>query len=523
MVKSTLNKTWIPTILLASISLMAGVTLLLLSGWFLSACAVAGLSAATLSFNYVIPSAAIRFLTFFRIATNYGEKVVGHNTLLTVMNRLRVSVFDNVILSSTKNTKAEEMERVVTNTHHVANWFLAVLTPAVSVIILMAGLLVFTTTFIPEQTLLLVWILFFGVLLFFMYYKKVKHTCDDSLEKQQLFRDELNQELNSASIWTLSSKKIWSENSYQRWIQANEKLRALEYKGELWLLIFSCVGILLALYFLPQSIIGKPLLVCLPLLLLAFPDWFGQALRAVFPAAQATISQRNLNGYKGKHSYSAQKDYNINASASTINSLVFRDFSWQREQYSGCLISTSIQKGDITWLQGSSGSGKSSLLMSIAGLLPHTGSIANQHDRLTQAELFALTPAHIVYSQQFPHVLSDTLRQNLLLAKHDATEQELVDALKFAELTPLLDKGLDQWLGERGRLLSGGEQKRLGIARAYLSGAEVWLLDEPLAAQDDDTINLLSNKLKDISKQRIIVIASHRLPDLLAADNTIVL
>ena len=142
--------------------------------------------------------------------------------------------------------------------------------------------------------------------------------------------------------------------------------------------------------------------------------------------------------------------------------------------------------------------------MALASLLPHEGELLINRQPAAKSRSNTL-----LYTEQFPYVLSDSLRNNLLLAAADADDKTLTQALTFAHLESLLDEGFDQWLGDLGRELSGGEKKRLGLARVWLSGAPVWLLDEPFEGLDQQSQQALVASLNSARQQHIILLASH--------------
>ena len=190
--------------------------------------------------------------------------------------------------------------------------------------------------------------------------------------------------------------------------------------------------------------------------------------------------------------------------------LTLAHYGWHYSHSNNLAISASFQTGQLVWLQGSSGSGKSSLLLALAGLMEEQGKASLNHTSLLE-----LSPKqrqeHMHYVEQFPYVLAETLAHNLRLAKPNATMDQLVEALLFAELDSLSAE-LHTWVGESGRQLSGGEVKRLGLARAWLKDAPIWLLDEPFEGLDDKCQNQLANKLVQLSQHKLIVVASHLWP-----------
>ncbi|EDP73282.1 multidrug ABC transporter ATP-binding protein [Hydrogenivirga sp. 128-5-R1-1] len=122
-------------------------------------------------------------------------------------------------------------------------------------------------------------------------------------------------------------------------------------------------------------------------------------------------------------------------------------------------------------------------------------------------------------------IFNDTLRNNLLIAKPDATNQEIVEALKKAKADFVfkLEKGLDTVLGERGSRLSGGERQRISIARLFLKNPDIIIIDEGTSALDVETEEYVMEEIRKEFSDRTIIMITHRLKILDIAEKIIVM
>ncbi|MFZ5587404.1 MAG: ABC transporter ATP-binding protein [Thermodesulfobacteriota bacterium] len=177
-------------------------------------------------------------------------------------------------------------------------------------------------------------------------------------------------------------------------------------------------------------------------------------------------------------------------------------------------VSLAAEAGATTALVGPVASGKSTLLLLATRLHdPPAGALrlgGVDVRRLRQADLRAL----VGMAPQEAFIFSASLRENLLLAKPDAGDDELWAALKAAELADearALAQGLDTILGERGHTLSGGQRQRLALARALLADPPVLLLDDPLSAVDTETEQRILANLDRLRAGRTTLVVSHRL------------
>lgn len=189
-------------------------------------------------------------------------------------------------------------------------------------------------------------------------------------------------------------------------------------------------------------------------------------------------------------------------------------------------VSLRLEAGRRVAIVGPSGSGKSTLAQLLLGFWPApAGAIRLEgHDR--SAWPADAARARVAYAAQRAHVFTGTLRENLLLGRRDAGDEELLATLRAVRLEPLLarlPRGLDGWVGEEGLQLSGGERQRLALARALLRPAPLLLLDEPTAHLDALTERDVMAEILRAGEGRATLLVTHRLVALEAFDEVLVL
>lgn len=176
-----------------------------------------------------------------------------------------------------------------------------------------------------------------------------------------------------------------------------------------------------------------------------------------------------------------------------------------------CGVSHDFKPCTMTVIAGSTGAGKTTLLMLMLGLLkPQTGEV-QLYDGERSVDASPLSRGNICYVPQGNSLLSGTVRSNLLMAKPDASEAEMEEALRkaAAEFVLELPQGLDTECGERGSGLSEGQAQRIAIARGLLQSGRVLLLDEPSSALDAATERRLMENLEAESAHRTVIVVSH--------------
>jgi len=185
-----------------------------------------------------------------------------------------------------------------------------------------------------------------------------------------------------------------------------------------------------------------------------------------------------------------------------------------------------IERGQRVALVGPSGAGKSTIFSLIERFYePTGGEILLDGQNVTEFSRQVLRE-QLGYVEQDAPVLAGSIRDNLLLGKANASDQELEEVLKQVNLTDVLrrdDKGLDAEVGESGIMLSGGERQRLAIARALLAKPPILLLDESTSALDGPNEQRMREAIDAVAQNRTLVVIAHRLSTVVDSDQIIVL
>ncbi len=188
-------------------------------------------------------------------------------------------------------------------------------------------------------------------------------------------------------------------------------------------------------------------------------------------------------------------------------------------------VSFRLKSGDCIAIVGPSGSGKSTMINLIPRLYDAvSGTITFGGIDVKKLDLHFLRD-HVGIVSQETYLFNGTIRDNLLYARSDATEQELIEACKKANIYDFIssqEKGLDTMVGNRGLKLSGGEKQRISIARVLLKDPALLIFDEATSALDSISEQKIQEAIEPLIQSRTSILIAHRLSTILAADEILV-
>lgn len=188
------------------------------------------------------------------------------------------------------------------------------------------------------------------------------------------------------------------------------------------------------------------------------------------------------------------------------------NFSYDKEEILKD-VSLDIPKNKIVGIQGKSGSGKSTLLKLLMRFWDvNGGEIKISNENIKNINTSSLRDMES-YVTQSTYLFNDTIKNNIKIAKENATMEEIIEASKKASLHEFIEKlpkGYETNVGELGDSLSGGEKQRIGIARAFLHNGPLILLDEPTSNLDSLNEGIILKSLKEECKDKTVVLVSHR-------------
>ncbi len=483
---------------LACAASMAGFGLLFLSGWLLAGAAVAGLAGqgAARAFNIMLPATGVRFFAMVRILARYMERVVAHDGALRLTGRLRARVYAALVPRApaglTDLRGGDLLGRFVSDTDKVAAYYTDVALPFARA--LLCGVVfvgVFACVLRPAALVLAVGLLAGGVLVPCLIGAATDRLVRVGAEKQSHIQAELAQTLQNLGEYLLldaaHGRAVGWTDAQSTVDGARWRLDALEGAARSLITMLAFVTALAVLVLAANACrAGQVSVAQIPMLVLGVLAAFDVV--APLPLARQAAAGARLAGarlakvcapHRGvvealpPHLPHAPYDLvlqNINFAYPQTVSPVLRN------------ASLTIRQGEHVGLVGPSGMGKSSLINLLFGFYaPQSGSIAfgGVDVGLLRAEDMAAFVS--VVAQDF-HLFAGTLRDNLLLGAPSATDAELEDVLKTAQLTQFiqsLPEGLQTWVGNDGLRLSGGQARRVAVAQALLRKTPWLVLDEP--------------------------------------------
>ena len=529
---STQLDKWLIAALLGIMTALSVIGLLMTSGWFISAAAMAGMVAlGSHSFNYLVPAAIIRVMAMVRTAGRYGEMMVSHHAVFGLLQRLRVRFFNQFArlplanLSSTLQS-THAMHRLTHDIEVLNELPLRVVSPWL--VATTASLLVATLLYQYEVNPMLIAIFLIAGLMLpaLLTWRSIKHARAHQALAESRRVSLLNplSALTHLLIWQRWQSELTAFNSLdtqhthqQKRIQRAQSLVMLIMQ---WLIAAVLVGLLVGFYHTPL-VISVPMLLALSLGIMGMTDLLAPLVTHSLALGNSLAAKHQLNELLNP---SLQPSQHLNHDLAplpidvarlnapltlTINQLAAK---MPQAIVGFKAISLTATQGIPVLITGRSGAGKSTLLQVLAHeLAPQQGSI-----ELNGMDWLALhdTPALTGYLGQQIDIFDQTLATNLRLGNADASDEQLWQVLgkvglkDWARNQPLQ---LQTPLGEYGQAISGGQARRIALARLLLSPKKILLLDEPFAGLDKKSREALWQMLVRHQQQGILIIVTHHL------------
>lgn len=506
-------------------TILAAISLLTLSGWFIAASAVAGLTIARETFNYMLPGAGVRGFSMARTAGRWGERVVSHNATFKLLADLRIFFFRKLTPlipgRQTNLRDADLLNRLVADVDAMDHVYLRLVSPLIVGVLSLVAVTVFLSWFDLTIGLTLGAILLALMLLLpIIFYRLGKRNGEALTYSKANYRITLLDWIQGQAELLLFNAeeryRVQAESEQQSLLTAQRKMANLTGVANAILMAATGWTLVLITWIAADGVGGNPpdpFVAMVAFATMASFELMMPVAGAFQYLGQTLTSARRLNEIiEAKpdtpfdpNGYQAKAQGNI-----TIENISYTYYG--SEQPVLKQVNLSLKQGEKLAILGRTGCGKSTLLQLLTrNWDPQQGQISLDGIPLPQWQEGALRSAMTVVSQRVD-VFNGSLRENLLLAKPQASDAECVQALEQVGLTTLLDgQGLDTWLGEGGRQISGGERRRLGIARALLHDAPILLMDEPTEGLDRKTEQQILELLLEHAKDKTVIFITHRL------------
>ena len=526
--------------LLMILGLASSIGLLTLSGWFLAATAIAGLGSL---FNFFYPSASVRGLAIGRTVARYFEKVVTHDATFRVLAKLRVQVFSKIIPLSpgvlNRYRNSDLLNRLVADVDTLDGLYLRLIAPFISAIVVITFItLGLSFVHVPLALFLGLTLLTLLLVLPTIFYHLGNKFGAKLTQSRALYRTQFVEFIQAQAELLLfnGEEKLKGKLSLteQQWQAYQQREANLSGFSTALLLFANGLVLCIVMWFAAQVDLGSNEYSTALIGLFAFAALasfeilmpIGAAFlhigQMVASAERVTdiIEQQPLVDFSGTQRVESQTQVPL----LQINQVHFT--YPQRDNPALVDLNLHIQAGEKLAILGKTGSGKSTLLqLLVRNYDANQGEILFAGNRI-QAYSESSLRQQFCFLTQRVHVFSDTLRNNLQLANPaPLSDEKMVAVLQQVGLEKLVnqEQGLDLWLGDGGRPLSGGEQRRLGLARVLLNDAPILLLDEPTEGLDRETERHILQAILAHSVGKTLIMVTHRLTAIEQFDQLVVI
>lgn len=561
---------WLISWGLGLITALSMIALLMISGWFITGAALAGMIAVgSHSFNYMLPAGIIRMLAMARTAGRYGELMVSHHAVFDLLKTLRLRFFNRLAaLPLTQQRSAlqasQYMHRLVSDIDKLDEFILRVISPWLigGLSVLLLGVFIGWALPIASSFKLIIYVLLalslvIALLASYNGIAQAKQLSQVSEARRQQLLSPLAI-ITQLLLWqqwqTQTQGYVAQDNQLQKLQWQAQKRRSVYMLLIQWLFYLAVLTVLFAIYsvtqggsettLLPklQSVIEVPLVLAVTLGLLGIQEIIVPLGQHYLALGNSIAAKDRLNDLLSSSrptptpNQAGQAGTDTDTDTDTVSTSAPKplhrlpqaplqaDLIYVSAKIEGALVgakevSVTVNSGTPLIIKGPSGCGKSTLLQALAGELPlQSGEI-----QLNGKNWFEYDwQDQLGYLGQQLDIFDQSLAANLRLGKPEASDEELIAALDKVGLLGWLQaqpQGLDTALGEYGAAISGGQARRIALARLLLKPRRVLLLDEPFAGLDAPTRAQLWQNVREHQQQNLLIVVSHHQWDMGLCDS----
>ncbi|GAA3554844.1 thiol reductant ABC exporter subunit CydC [Marinobacter xestospongiae] len=504
------------------LTLLSGLGLLALSGWFITATAVTGLLLAAgiqASLDIYTPGGGIRGFAVTRTVARYLERLYNHDTVLQLLADVRIQLFRGLARQSYRHLRslrgADWLNRLTTDLDAMDSLYLRLIAPTALALLVSVGLVLVAWWLVsPLLALALAVLLAAGFLVatVLLHLRTGDHAAAIMVQQADLRAATIEHlegqaELRAAGLLPQQQQALSARGDDYMAGQVVVDTRTAWHQALAGVLVnlAALTALVLGLQQMAAGAITGPVAVILPLALLGLVEVYGQLPEAFGRLGATVTSAARLNRDSGPlvpgSGSGRERAGDSNDRVQTGICLRNADIGPAGLEPVLKGLTLTLEAGDWLGIVGRSGSGKSSLADALAGCAP-----------LAAGQREGVPAARVAYLTQQTTLLDDTLRANLVPDGRPVSDETLWRVLELVGLGERIaaSRGrLDTWLGAYGSKLSGGEARRVALARVLLHPADLVILDEPFTGLDRATRERICQQLPAWLEGRTVVVLAH--------------
>lgn len=520
-------------VLLGVIGAGSGAMLLFVSGYLISK---SSLRPENIMVVYV-PVVSVRAFSIGQAVFLYLEKLVSHDIALRILAHMRTKLYriiePQAAFLRTRFRTGDLLNVLADDIEHLQDLYLRTIFPSIlglTLYVIVALVFGFFDIIFGIFVILTLAIIVFLIPLV-SYIRSKKHHFQIKKQRQSLY-EQLTDALFGLTDWLASGKQTtWMKNFFKtedKLLQAEQSFQKMQIRRDLLSQFF--VGVIIVLTIIWTSIQTTSEVIT-PTLIAAFVLMMFSIADALLPLSEAiekipsySDSLKRMNQVEDRQlsdeTFEQQFEDNIEVRLEMKN-LSYTYPSSKEKVLSN--IDLTIEQGKKIALLGRSGAGKSTLLKLIAGIIkPTEGTVEVNGEAVSEA----MIAKQMAILNQKPHLFSTTIRNNIRIGKQSATDEEISEVVRKAQLTPLIEQlpnGLDTQMEEMGSRFSGGERQRIAFARILLQDTPIIIIDEATVGLDPLTEQSLTKTVLESTKDKTVIWITHHLTGVNLMDEVVFL